>query len=136
MLPRFVTYNIYMWSIQYKISNNVLFLNKKLQSFGIKPSSLCSFCNFYDKTSFHIFYERDHVKCLQWDLVQCFQNSLTLPALTPQTAIFGILDSASNDSIFKNNKVFINHILLIFKLYLYKFREKKFINLNNLIAEI
>ena len=136
MLPRFVTYNIYRWSIQYKISNNVLFLNKKLQSFGIKPSSLCSFCNFYDKTSFHIFYERDHVKCLWWDLVQYFQNSLTLPALTPQTAIFGILDSASDDSIFKNNKVFINHILLIFKLYLYKFREKKFINLNNLIAEI
>ena len=48
----------------------------------------------------------------------------------------GIPESASNDSIFKNNKVFINHILLIFKLYVFKSREKKFINLNNLIAEI
>ena len=136
MLPHFVTYNTYMWSVQYKISNDVLFLNKKLQNFGIKPSSLCLFCNFYDKTSFHIFYERDHVKCLWWDLVQCFQNSLILPTLTPQTAIFGILDFASDDSIFKNNKVFINHILLIFKLCLYKSREKNFINLNNLIAAI
>ena len=41
---------------------------------------------------------------------KCFQNNLILPTLTPQTVIFGILDSASNDSIFKNNKVFINHI--------------------------
>ena len=30
----------------------------------------------------------------------------------------GILESANNDSIIKNNKVFINHILLIFKLYI------------------
>ena len=33
-------------------------------------------------------------------------------------------------------KVFVNHILLIFKLYVYKPREKKFINIKNLIAEI
>ena len=39
--------------------------------------------------------------------------------LTSQTAIFGILDSASNDSIFDNNKGFINHIQLVFKLYVY-----------------
>ena len=48
----------------------------------------------------------------------------------------GILDSVSNDSFFEKNKILINHILLIFKLYVYKSREKKFINLNNLIAEI
>ena len=69
-------------------------------------------------------------------IVQCFQNNLILPASTPQTAIFGFLDSASSNSIFKNNKVFINHILLIVQLYAYKSREKKFVNLNNLIAEI
>ena len=55
-----------------------------------------------------------------------------LPTLTPQAAILTILESASSDSTFKNNKVFINHILLIFKLYVFKSREKKFINLNNL----
>ena len=38
-----------------------------------------------------------------------------IPTLIPQTAIFGILESASNDSILKNNKVLINHILLTFK---------------------
>ena len=56
--------------------------------------------------------------------------------MTPQAAVLGIPESASNYSIFKNNKVFINHILLIFKLYVFKSREKKFMNLNNLIAAI
>ena len=58
-----------------------------------------------------------------------FQNGLFLPTLTPQTVIFGFLDSASNSCIFKNNKVFINHIVLTLKLYVYKSREKKFINI-------
>ena len=91
-------------------------------------SSLCSFCNLYDETPFHIFYECDVVKCLWSDLVQCFQNTLILPTLAPQTAILGILDSVSNNSCFENNK--------IIKLYVYKSREKKFVNINNLIAEI
>ena len=78
----------------------------------------------------------NRVKCLWSDLVQCFQSNLILPTLTPQTASFGFLDSANNDSIFENNKCLSNNILLIFKLYVYKSREKKPININNLIAEI
>ena len=56
--------------------------------------------------------------------------------LTPQIVILGILDSVNNKSFFENNKIFITHILLIFKLYIYRYREKKFININNLTAEI
>ena len=73
-------------------------------SFGIKPSPLCSFCNLYDETPYHMFFEHDHVKCLWSGLVQCFQNNFILPTLTPQTAIFGFLDCTNNDSIFENNK--------------------------------
>ena len=110
--------------------------NKKLHIFGIKSSPLFLFCDLYDETLFHIFYECDRVKFLWSDLVQCFQNTLILPTLTSQTAILGILNSVSNNSFFENNKVLINHILLFFKLYVCKSREKKFININNLIAEI
>ena len=74
MLPRLVTYNTYMRSFQCKILNNILFFNKKLHTFGIKSSPLCSFCNLYDETPLHIFYESDAVECLWADLVQCFQN--------------------------------------------------------------
>ena len=83
-----------------------------------------------------MFYECDRVKFLWSKLVQCFQNTLILPTLTPETAILGILDSVSNNSFFENNKILINHILLIFKLCVYKSREKRFINRNNLITEI
>ena len=47
-----------------------------------------------------MFYECDRVKCLWSDLVQFFQNNLVLPTVTPQTAIFGFLDSANDGSIF------------------------------------
>ena len=63
--------------------------------------------------------------------VDFFQNNLTLPTLTPQTANFGFLEN-----IFGNNKDLRNHILLIFKLYVNQSREKKLININNFIAEI
>ena len=63
----------------FRILTNILFLNKKLHTFGIKPSPLCSFCNLYDETPLHIFYECDAVKRLYLDLVQCFQNNSILP---------------------------------------------------------
>ena len=83
-----------------------------------------------------MFYECDRVKWLWSDLVQFLENNLILPTLTPQTAIFDFLDYTNNDSIFEKNKCVSNHILLIFKLYMYKSREKKLLNINNLIAEI
>ena len=106
MLPRLITYNNYMRAFQYKILDNTLFLNKKLHIFEIKSSPLFSFCNSYDGTPFHIFYECDRVKYLCSDLVQCFQNTLVLPTLISQTAILGILDSVSNNSFYENNKIF------------------------------
>ena len=136
MLPHLITCNTYMRSFQYKILNHVSFLNKTLHTFGIKPSPLCSFCNLYNETPYHMFYECDRVKCVWYNLVQCFQNNLILPTLTRLTAIFGFLDYTKNNSIFKNNKCLSNHILLIFKLCVYKSREKKLLNINNLIAKI
>ena len=111
------------------------FLTKKLHTSGIKPPPLCSFCNLYNETPYHI-YECDGVKCFWSDLVLCFQNNLILPTLTPQTAIFGFFHYTNNDSTFENNKCLCNHILLIFKFFVYKSREKNLLNINNLIAEI
>ena len=87
MLPCQVMYNIYMRYFQYEILKSVLFLGKKLHIFGIKSSPFCSFCNLSGKTPFHIFYKWDCVKYLWSDLVQCIQNTLILPDLTPQTTI-------------------------------------------------
>ena len=97
MLPHIVALNTYMRSFQYKILNNVLFINKKLHIFGIRSSVLCSFRNLYDEAPFHLFYECDCVKCLWSDLIQCFQNTLVLLTSTQHTAIFGILDSLGSN---------------------------------------
>ena len=138
ILPRLATYNTYMRSFQYKLLNNVLFLNKKLHIFGIKSSPLCSFCDLCDETSLHIFYERDSIKCLWSDLVHYkIQNSFVLPILTPQTAIFSFLDSKNSHFNFHKNKLLINHTLLIFKLYVFRFiHNSQFIHIESLIAEI
>ena len=53
------------------------------------------------------------------------------PVLTPQTAaILGLF----NDSV--SNIHLINHILLLFKLYIYKSRNKHQLNINELLANI
>ena len=78
-----------MRSFHFKILNNILYC----QIFGIKSSPLCSFCNLYYETTFHIFYECERVKYLWSDLVQRFKNILILPTEIPQTAIFEVFDS-------------------------------------------
>ena len=56
MLPRIVTKNTRLQVFQYKILNNVLYLNKMLFRFGKIDSPLCSFCKMIDETPLHLFY--------------------------------------------------------------------------------
>ena len=49
-------------------------------------------------------------------LQHSFQNVLIILPVTPQSAIFGFIDHKVNDHL-------INHILLMFKNYVYKTRE-------------
>ena len=60
-----------------------------------------------------------------------FSTDLNLPLLTPQTAIFGFLVE-TDKCIFK----ITNHLLLIFKMYIYKSREKGSVDISSLINEI
>ena len=113
ILPHLTTYNTYLRSFQYKILHNILFLNKKLYLFGITKSPLCSYCNTYDETPIHLFCECNYTKYLWLQLNRHFRSGLTFPVLTPQIAILGLF----ND--FVSNIHLINHILLLFKLYIY-----------------
>ena len=58
-------------------------------------------------------------------------SDLDLPLLMLQNAIFGFL-AESDKCIFK----ITNHILLIFKVYIYKSREKGPVDISGLINEI
>ena len=106
MLPQLITYNKWMWSFPDKIVNNVL-LPKTNDTFGIcKAISTVLFLQVIRTNTFSHNLQLWSVDCLRSELVQYFQNSIILTTLTPQTATFWILDSANNDSIFKNIKVF------------------------------
>ena len=64
-LPRITTINKYLSSFQYKICNNILFLNKKLFVFWMKNTPLRSFCTKKDESLLHIFSKCTSVICLE-----------------------------------------------------------------------
>ena len=77
-----------------------------------------------------MFYECNSTKYLWLQLNRHFHCDLTFPLLTPQTAILGLF----NDS--ENNVRLIKQILLLFKLYIYKSRNKHRLNTNALLPNI
>ena len=67
------------------------------------------------------------------------ENNLILPTFTPQVALLGIFEYASNDSTVKTMKYIVFKQSITFYLYLSYMclsPEKKIISLNKLIAEI
>ena len=55
LLPRRVTVDTHLRMFQYKLLNNVLYLNKMLYKFKKVDSPLCSYCNSEDKTPLNLF---------------------------------------------------------------------------------
>ena len=107
---------------QYKILNNVLFVNKMFLKFRKVESRSCSFCKA--ETHIHLFSRCRRTSILQRQLQEFFSTALDLLRIWAQCAIFGFLDCALE------HKLLINHILLIFKNYLYQARENKDLNFN------
>ena len=108
--------------------NNVLYQNKKLSFFG--SSRLCSFCKNVDEKILHLLYECNITKALWKSLISFFDKSLNLPYLLPQTAFLGFTNTYCNDILIKN------HILLLFKIYVYNSRKHEKISLNNLTKNV
>ena len=63
-------------------------------------------------------------------LTSVLKSFMTLLPLTPQAAIFGFLEADCQSYLIQN------HILLILKLYIYKFRKNKFLSSTCLLKEI
>ena len=112
ILPRKVSIDANLRMFQYKILNNILFLNKLPFRFKKDRSPLCSFCNSANETPLHIFY----ILILQSD----YGTSFSILFL----GIFIFLKSLhrvpSSDSLISaiNNRIF--YLLLIFmELFVY-----------------
>ena len=106
MLPRIVTKDSRLQVFQYKLLNNVLYLNKMLFKFGKIDSPLCPFCKMIEETPLHLFYNCIKTKLL-WDQLKDFiSNETSFPSLTPQSAILGHIDLS-------DDYLLINHLILI-----------------------
>ena len=128
-----VSFGIFKYLFQYKLLNNILYLNKKLFHFGITFQSKCSFCQLYDETPHHIFYECTYAQNLWNQLRLYLSEKVTLPILNPQGAIFGFTDTLDH------NYLLVNHLLLIFKYKVYNSRVNNtlsFQNLKRVISQI
>ena len=102
-----------------------------LFTFGKIKTPLCSICHSYDETIKHIFLECLCVKQL-WNHLRLFlMNDACLPILTPQTVISSFINGIENN-VYK----ITNHILLIFKLHVYKSRERGSLELSRLRNEM
>ena len=74
---------------QYKILNNILYLNNRLHKFGYIESPLCSLCNPETETMTHLFCHCSKTIQLWSSLSNWCKEYLTLPMLEPSAAILG-----------------------------------------------
>lgn len=130
LLPRKVTLDTNLRIFQYKILHNVLYLNKMLYKFKKIDSPLCSFCNADDETPLHLFFSCSESKRLWNQLCNLLSHDLHLPHLMPQSSIFGYYENEYQHSLL------INHVILIFKFYIYNARKRRKLVFQSLINTI
>ena len=75
LLPRKVSNDTNVRMFQYKILNNILYLNKQLFIFNKKDTKLCSYCRLQDETINQIFVECKFAIKLWSDLGHYFKST-------------------------------------------------------------
>ena len=115
LLPRLETVETVMRAFQCKVLHNAHFLNQNLFLFHKVVSPLCSFCDREDETVTHLFQSCSFTSILWKKTQKRFPlNIFELPDLILQSAIIVFLDPNHQ------NYLIINHLLVIFKVYIYK----------------
>ena len=128
LMPHCVTFDTNLCIFQYKILNNVLYLNEKLFKFKVVSSILCSFCNWEDETPIHLFHSCNQTNSLWSKLQELLNSEILLPQNTSECFLL-FPDH-------KENFETINHLHLIFKYYLFKSWDTRKINLEELKKNI
>ena len=90
---------------------------------------VCSFCQSENKTPIHLFHGCIKTNLLWYKSKKILKTKIDLPENSLQNAIFDFLN-------YENNSDIINHLLFIFKFYLFNSRGHKKLNLEVLTKEI
>ena len=78
----------------------------------------------------HLFYDCLIVKRIWNEVKSILSNNINFPVSTPQSAIFGFCHLDTNEHFI------LNHLLLIFKVYIYNARTKGYLNISHLVIYI
>ena len=130
LLPRKVSSDTNLHMFQYRILNNILNLNKQLFIFNKKDTKMCFYCKLQDETINHIFVECKFAIKLWSDLRHYCQRSFVIPILNPQSATFGFLE------IDPDLVILLNHMLLLYKYYIYSSRDTSKLSFKPLLKNI
>ena len=110
---------------KYKLLSNVLYLNNTRFRFKKVDSPLCSYCNEEEETLLQLFNSCLKTKQLWNKLREYFSQFINTPHSTLQSSIVGIFDN-------NQHSMLMNHLILIFKFYIYSARSTKQLNFDNL----
>ena len=116
-LPRKVTIDTSTRIFQYKILNNILYLNNRLYKMTIAKSTLCSLCGNDTETISHFFVHFSITQNLCTHMQNWLSNILDIPKLTSKIAILGKYPCQGATD------VLINCIILMFKKPLHTHRK-------------
>ena len=120
------TLDSYARIFHFKCTHNTLFLNERLYKMGLTENPKCSFCKSYNENIYHLFYECSFSKNL-WRKIKSHFRELNFPELSPESAFLGFVNI--EDTL-------VNLILIIFKITLYKSRQRGTSNLNQIISKV
>ena len=119
MIPHKVTIETSLRVFQYKLLNNIIYLNKRIAKFDSAVNPLCSLCSQAPEDVVHLFCYCQKTQLL-WELLRSvLHGHITLPDPEPTLAVVG------KWFIENNNNLIINHIVLIFKKFLYDNRSNR-----------
>ena len=113
---------------QYRILNRYLTTNSFLHKIGLANSPLCTFCKQESESLEHLLIICSCTKSFWSDFVTWSnQLNISLRDLSDSDILFGFWQR-------KEDYLFINHLLVLAKQYIYEL-EKKLVNSNNGVAD-
>ena len=115
-LPARVTIDIKIRMFQYKILNNILFLNQRLYYMKKIDSPLCSLCKREIETVSHLFLKCEQSENLWLSTQKWCNSTLKLPHLSEKVIHLGWLSE-------QPKWILVNHIILLYKYFIYLKRD-------------
>ena len=108
LLPRSTCVHSKTRIFQYKILNNILYLNSRLYRMGLSTSSLCSLCSLSDGTTTHLFSECNMSLTLWKEIQNKLKGVLNLPNLSDLNAHLGFSTEGSG-SMRLHNQILLSY---------------------------